>query len=380
MGEPFKNLFNERIINGMATHLSKAWPEFDSAAFSAMATKNIDDLELKERSVQITEALTAFLPDDFESAASIMLASLAPDDGGDIGSTDVNGRNIEGRGIEGWAVMPMTHYVGLQGLAHFDLSMMLLKEMTKRSSSEFGIRFFLLAEPERTLSVLETWVGDSNVHVRRLISEGTRPRLPWAMRLPAFVRDPAPILPLLEALKDDGEEYVRRSVANNLNDIAKDHPDLVARIARQWLKGADKNRRRLVRHACRTLIKQGHKGTLKALGFGTPRVEMDMLRISTPHVTFGTALEFELRLTSTADRPQSLVVDYAIHHRKANGATTPKVFKWKTTTLAPGATLSAKRKHAIRKITTRVYYPGGHRLEIFVNGVSLGIEDFELVM
>jgi 3-methyladenine DNA glycosylase AlkC len=309
-----------------------------------------------------------------------MLASLAPDDGGDIGSTDVNGRNIEGRGIEGWAVMPMTHYVGLQGLAHFDLSMMLLKEMTKRSSSEFGIRFFLLAEPERTLSVLETWVGDSNVHVRRLISEGTRPRLPWAMRLPAFVRDPAPILPLLEALKDDGEEYVRRSVANNLNDIAKDHPDLVARIARQWLKGADKNRRRLVRHACRTLIKQGHKGTLKALGFGTPRVEMDMLRISTPQVIFGAALEFELSLTSTADRPQSLVVDYAIHHRKANGATTPKVFKWKTTTLAPHATLSAKRKHAIRKITTRVYYLGKHRLEIFVNGVSLGIEDFELIM
>jgi len=257
---------------------------------------------------------------------------------------------------------------------------MLFKEMTKRSSSEFGIRFFLLAEPGRTLSVLESWVGDSNVHVRRLISEGTRPRLPWAMRLPAFIDDPAPLLPLLAALKDDGEEYVRRSVANNLNDIAKDHPDIVSRIARQWLKGADKNRRKLIRHACRTLIKQGHKGTLKALGYGTPCVEMDMLRISTPRVTFGTALEFELSLTSTADRPQSLVVDYAIHHRKANGATTPKVFKWKTATLAPGATLRAKRKHAIRKITTRVYYPGKHRLEIFVNGVSLGIEDFELIM
>ena len=180
MGEPFKNLFNERIINGMGAHLSKAWPEFDSAAFAAMAAKNLDELELKARSVRITEALTAFLPDDFQSAASIMLASLAPDDGGDIGSTDVNGPIIEDWGIEGWAVMPMTHYVGLQGLAHFDLSMMLLKEMTKRSSSEFGIRFFLIAEPERTLSVLETWLDDPNYHVRRLISEGTRPRLPWA--------------------------------------------------------------------------------------------------------------------------------------------------------------------------------------------------------
>ncbi len=375
MGEPFKNLLNERIINGMGEHFTKAWPEFDSAAFSAMATKNLDDLELKQRSVQITEALTAFLPDNFESAAPILLASLASEGGGDTGGAEVNCR-----GIEGWAVMPMTHYVGLQGLTHFDLSMMLLKEMTKRSSSEFGIRFFLIAEPARTLSVLETWVGDSNVHVRRLISEGTRPRLPWAMRLPAFVKDPEPILPLLEALKDDGEDYVRRSVANNLNDIAKDHPNLVARIARQWLKGADKNRRRLIRHACRTLIKQGHKGTLKALGYGPPRVEMDMLRISTPRVAFGAALVFELSLTSTANRAQSLVVDYAIHHRKASGAMTPKVFKWKTTTLAPRATLRAKRKHAIRKITTRVYYPGRHRLEIFVNGVSLGIEDFELVM
>jgi 3-methyladenine DNA glycosylase AlkC len=375
MAEPFKNLFNEKIIIAMGGHLAKAWPEFDRAAFAAMAAKNFADLELKERSDQITEALAAYLPDDFEKAASIMLASLAPDDGGDVASAEVNGR-----GIEGWAVMPMTHYVGLHGLEHFDLSMTLLKEMTKRSSSEFGIRFFLLAQPERTLSVLETWLDDPNTHVRRLISEGTRPRLPWAMRLPAFVEDPAPILPLLEALKDDREEYVRRSVANNLNDIAKDHPDVVARLAGQWLKGAGKNRQRLVRHACRTLIKQGHRETLKALGYGPPRVALEKLSISTPRVTFGAALEFELRLTSTADRPQPLIVDYAIHHRKASGGTSPKVFKWKTTTLAPLATLRAKRKHAIKKITTRVYYPGTHRVEVLVNGVSLGSEEFELIM
>lgn len=375
MPEPFKNLLNEKIIIGMGGHLAKAWPEFDSAAFAARATKNLDDLELKERSAQITEALSAFLPDDFERAALIMLASLAPDDGGDIGSAEVNCR-----GIEGWAVMPMTHYVGLRGLEHFDLSMMLLKEMTKRSSSEFGIRFFLLAEPERTLSVLKTWVDDPNYNVRRLISEGTRPRLPWAMRLPAFMEDPAPILPLLEALKDDGEEYVRRSVANNLNDIAKDHPDIVARIAGQWLKGADKSRKRLIRHACRTLIKQGHQGTLKALGYGPPCIELEKLGIFTPRVPFGAALEFELWLASTANYAQPLIIDYAIHHRKASGSTTPKIFKWKTTTLAPLETLRAKRKHAIKKITTRVYYPGAHLLEIFVNGVSIGREDFELVM
>ncbi len=375
MPEPFKNLLNKRNISGMGEHFAKAWPEFDRAGFITTAVKNLNALELKERSAQITAAMATFLPDAFERAAAIILTSLAPDDDGDIAAAEVNCR-----GIAGWAIMPMTHYVGLYGLGHFDLSMALLKEMTKRSSSEFGIRFFLLEESERTLSVLRTWTGDPSRHVRRLISEGTRPRLPWAMRLPAFIEDPAPVLPLLEALKDDEEEYVRRSVANNLNDIAKDHPELVARIAGRWLKGASRDRERLIRHACRTLIKQGHRGTLKALGYGPPSVELEKLEILTPQVPFGEALLFELSLKSTSEHLQPLIIDYAIHHRKANGNTTPKVFKWKTTTLKPLARLTAKRKHAIRKITTRVYYPGVHRLEILVNGVSLGAEDFGLVM
>ncbi len=274
----------------------------------------------------------------------------------------------------------MTHYVGLHGLEHFDLSMRLLKEMTKRSSSELGIRFFLLEKPERTLSVLKSWTNDSNYHVRRLVSEGTRPRLPWAMRLPAFIEDPAPILPLLEALKDDENEYVRHSVENNLNDIAQDHPDVVAQLAKRWLKKAGKNRERLVRHACRTLIKQGHQRTLQALGYGSPRVELKKLGILTPRVIFGEALMFELCLVSTSKQTQPLIIDYIIHHRKANGSMAPKVFKWKATTLASRETLRATKNHAIKKITTRVYYPGTHKLEVMVNGVSLGSKTFKLIM
>ena len=375
MPEPFKNLFNTAIISGMGKHFAKAWLEFDRAAFITTATKNLDALELKERSAQITHAVAIFLPDDFKKAAAIMLASLAPDDWDDFGNPEVNDR-----GIAGWAIMPMTHFVGLHGLQHFDLSMTLFREMTKRFSSEFDIRFFLLKEPKRTLSVLETWTRDSNQHVRRLVSEGTRPRLPWAMRLPDFIKDPAPILPLLEALKDDEEEYVRRSLANNLNDIAKDHPDKVAKIAGRWLTGASKDREKLVRHACRTLIKQGHQKTLKALGYGPPRIELERLKILTARVSFGDALMFELCLTSISKKAQPLVIDYAIHHRKANGGTTAKVFKWKKTTLAPQATLKATRKHAFRKITTRVYYPGTHKLEILINGISLGIKNFKLIM
>lgn len=375
MPEPFKNLFNPELIIGIGEQVAKAWPHFDSAGFISAASLKLEDLELKQRSAQITDALTTFLPNDYEQSAAILLASLAPAE-----DCDVVGAIVHDNGLAGWAIMPLTHYVGLHGLKHFDLSMTLLKEMTKRSSSEFDIRYFLLDSPQRTLSVLQEWTQDPNQHVRRLVSEGTRPRLPWAMSLPVFIEDPGPLIPLLDALKDDEEEYVRRSVANNLNDIAKDHPDVVARIAGEWLKGASKDRQRLVRHACRTLIKQGHKATLAALGYNTPAVKLNHLKILTPHVMFGNALFFELSLASTSKSSQPLIIDYAIHHRKANGTTSPKVFKWKTTSLKPLEIHTSERKHSMRKITTRVYYPGTHRLEILINGMSLASRDFCLDM
>ncbi len=359
----------------MGAELAKAWSGFDHHGFTATATSDLDDLELKARSAQITDALANYLPSDFEKAAQIMLASLS-----EVNEHAVTNGEATGSGISGWAIMPLTYYVGLHGLGHFDLSMTLLREMTKRFSSEFGIRFFLLQVPRRTLIVLSRWTRDNNYHVRRLVSEGTRPRLPWAMRLPAFVGDPAPILPLLESLRDDEEEYVRRSVANNLNDIAKDHPDVVAKIARRWTQGSNPNRRKLIRHACRTLIKQGHRGTLTALGYGPPSISLENLEILTPQVQLGSALVFELSMASTSNHPQPLIIDYTIHHRKANGSTAAKVFKWKRTTLDPSCLLIAKRKHAIREITTRVYYPGTHTLEIRVNGTPVGSSDFALLM
>lgn len=374
MAEAFKNFFNYELIVGIAYHFSKASPDYDGPGFIAAAMDNLDDLELKARSDQITSAMAVYLPQDFEKTAAIMLECLAPED-----DCDITGA-IDARGITGWATMPMAQYVALYGLKYFDLSMQLLKELTKRGSSEFAIRIFLTEQPERTLTVLKGWTQDPSLHVRRLVSEGTRPRLPWAMRLPIFIENPAAIIPLLEALKDDKEEYVRRSVANNLNDIAKDHADLVASIAGAWLKSASKDRQRLVRHACRSLIKQGHQKTLQALGYGPPKVRLESFDIITPRVVFGTALEFALSLVSTSDQPQPLIIDYAVHHRKANGGITAKVFKWKTPTLDPHGFMTARKKHAMKKITTRVYYPGVHRLEIFVNGISLATLEFDLVM
>ena len=276
--------------------------------------------------------------------------------------------------------MPMTHYVGLCGHGHFDLSMTLFKELTKRFSSEFGIRFFLLESPDKTLSILKKWANDKDRHVRRLVSEGTRPRLPWAMRLPIFIKDPMPVIDLLEQLKDDDEVYVRRSVANNLNDIAKDHPDIVAEIAAQWIKGASEERKKLIRHACRTLIKNGHKKTLKVLGFNPPKIKQASIDILTPEVVFGDVLQFTMTIVSDSKQKQALMIDYIIHHQKANGTTSPKVFKWQTTTLPAKKTLTSTKKHAIKKITTRVYYPGTHTVEVVVNGVSVGAADFQLLM
>ena len=248
--------------------------------------------------------------------------------------------------------------------------------MTKRFSAEFAVRPFIAADPERALRWLETWAGDASPHVRRLASEGSRPRLPWGMRLGVFVADPAPLIPLLTRLRDDPSEDVRRSVANSLNDIAKDHPDLVAGIAYDWLRDAPPARARLVRHACRTLIKRGHVATLAALGYRPAAVTAE-LELATPVVRFGGALEFAAVLRAQA--AGEVVLDYVVHHRKANGGLSPKVFKWKRVRLEKGKPLRLARRHPMRPITTRVYRDGPHRLEIVVNGTVVGAADFELI-
>ncbi|WP_216825482.1 DNA alkylation repair protein [Kiloniella sp. EL199] len=373
--EPFKEVFNLKSISKMAEHLNVRQCDFDQKGFIVFATRDLSELELKQRSDRITEALYEYLPDDFCRAAEILLAILNPEE-----NISISDQGMSDKGVSGWLVMPMCHYVALYGKDHFHLSMELLKEMTKRSSSEFAIRYFLLSAPEETMAEILTWADDENYHVRRLASEGSRPRLPWAMQLPDFVKDPSPLLPLLEKLRDDPEEYVRRSVANNLNDIAKDHPDLVAEIARKWMKGASRERQKLVRHACRTLIKSGHKKCLEALGYKDAQVELVDFNVLTPSVIFGKELEFEVTMASESDEDQALILDFVVHHRKANGETSPKVFKWKTFNLAARERHNARKRHNIKPITTRKYYPGLHQVEIIANGKSLGIKDFELVM
>ncbi|WP_282606900.1 DNA alkylation repair protein [Pelagibius sp. Alg239-R121] len=363
MPEPFKNFISEELITGMACHLGIAWPAFPRERFIANAQRNLEELELKQRSNQIVTALERHLPSDFEQAAAVLRASLP-------------GKNKPG--LSGWAIMPLNDYIGRAGQEHFDTAMDLLRDITSLFTSEFGVRHFLIANQSRALEQMVRWSKSKNFHVRRLASEGCRPRLPWAMRLPELVKDPRPILPILTTLRDDPEEYVRRSVANNLNDISKDHPDLVANTAADWMTNASKDRKRLIRHACRSLLKQGHGTALGVFGFDKPEKVSAELQIQTPVLTLGSELKFELSLNSTARQEQKLMIDYVVHHMKANGKQTPKVFKWKTTQIEAGAHIAIGKRHAIRPITTRRYYAGQHRLEIMVNGTSVAMADFIL--
>ncbi len=367
MAEPFKNLFTADVVRALAEQLAAAG-EFDAEAFAAEAVERLEELELKARVRHTADVLRGHLDPDYEVALAHVLRSLPP---------PAAGENAVGPGIGQWV---LCQFVEVYGVEHPHVSIPALRELTKRFTCEFAVRPYLDRYPDQALPYLHEWSADPDEHVRRLVSEGSRPRLPWGMRLQGFVADPASVLALLEGMKDDPSEMVRRSVANNLNDIAKDHPDAVVEVAGRWLEGASKERTALVKHALRTLIKQGHPGALAALGFGEPKVELDAFEVAPEVVELGTGIEIRLGLVSAADADQPLIVDFAVHHRKARGGLSPKVFKWSTRTLKAGGRLDMVKKHAIRPVSTRRYYPGEHRVEILVNGQSLGLRSFELVV
>lgn len=370
--EPFKNKLSPALVDCIASHLAKHHKDFDVQGFRHNILSQLDQLELKQRSQLIADQLHHVLPADFNQRNAILRAMLHPL------NTALTEQQSDKDGICGWGMMPLCTVVGQYGLADFDNSMQLLREMTSRFTAEFDVRFYLLADQQRALKIMESWLGDRDDNVRRLVSEGTRPRLPWGQQLPALIADPSPMIPLLTALRDDESEYVRRSVANHLNDIAKDHPDLVANLAADWLKNADKNRERLVRHACRTLIKQGHVGALRALGIAAPKIELEQLKIQTAGIRLGDPLPFSATLRSTSKTSQALVIDYVLHLMKANGSTAPKVFKWKKLQLAAGETLEINKSHPLRAITTRRYYSGQQQLSLRINGEDFGLESFAL--
>jgi 3-methyladenine DNA glycosylase AlkC len=375
MAEPFKNLINADTVRAARKHLSRAWPAFDGKRFEKLATNGLEALELKARAQHLRAALEATLPPTFSDAADVIEASLAPMQGSADGEeTPRAGAD----GLAGWAVWPLADYVANRGLADPQRALAALRALTQRFTAEWSIRPFIEQHPELAFNTLMQWTTDPSPHVRRLASEGSRPRLPWGAQLKGLIADPSPTLPLLATLQDDPSAYVRRSVANHLNDIAKDHPALLAQWLEQHLVDASAERRALLKHASRTLIKKGNPRVLKAWGLGQRFKGRVTLMLSARSVAIGDTLTVTATLQSTSARAQKLVIDYAVHHMKANGQTTPKVFKGWAVELAPHETRVLNKRHSLRLITTRQYHAGKHSLDIRVNGDTLAERDFVL--
>jgi 3-methyladenine DNA glycosylase AlkC len=375
MPEPFKLLLSADLVRLAGGHFAGVLPRFARARFEAHVLEGFDSLEMKARAMRIADALEATLPDDFARAADAIEATLAPP----REDTELGALRAGPDGLAGWIVWPLGEFVARRGLQHPDRALACLHSLTRRFSAEFAIRPFLLAHPGPAFATLARWSTDPNPHVRRLVSEGSRPRLPWGMVLKPLVADPSPTLPLLRALQDDPNDYVRRSVANHLNDIAKDHPGLVADWLETHLPGASPARIALLRHASRTLIKRGDRRVLAAWGLGSAFRGQATLSIAPRRIRLGESVALTVTLVSTARGPQVLAIDYVVHHVRADGSAAPKVFKGWQKTLPAGGTLALERRHAVRPITTRRYHPGRHRVELQVNGRVVAEAHFELV-
>lgn len=364
-------LFNRNRVQYLADLFVSADDHFDASDFVRETMKRLTKLDLKERIVHIAETLERYLASDYRIAAGQITTALPPpldpartdDDFGDF------------------IFAPLGEFVVRNGIAkkHLALSLETLKALTQRFSMEDAIRAFINTHTDETLREMENWSIDSSYHVRRLVSEGTRARLPWSRRLSIDIKKP---LPLLDALHADRTRYVTRSVSNHLNDIAKTHPMLVLETLERWRQGGKQNPSELQwmsRHALRTLVKQGHREALLFLGFEpNPGIAVSGFVIQSASVKPGDALVF--LFTVKALRDATLVVDYVIDFVKANGTLAPKVHKLKQLSLKKGESVTLKKRHVLRaNATTYTLYPGTHHVTLQINGKLFGTCSFDLL-
>lgn len=369
MAEPLKNHYGREIPQAIARMIGEVHPRFNTRAFLRDALEGYDALELMQRGRKIADALRAHLPRDYPQAMAILLASATQ-------PTGLKGKNP----MRSFLYLPHTMYVARHGLDDFELSMRAQHALTQLFTAEMSLRPFLEKHPERTLTALRVWARDASEQVRRAVSEATRPRLPWALRLRAFMRDPRPVLQLLELLKDDPSLYVRRSVANNLNDIGKDHPELLNETATRWMINASADRQWIVRHALRSAVKRGDVGALRVLGFGggTAGVVKNA-KVSPARVKPGGTVTIAFDVANATARSQRMVVDLRVHYVKANGNTSVKVFKLRELELAGKARVALSKRLSLKNLTTRKHHPGKHRVEALINGRAVLLGHFELI-
>lgn len=366
MSTLLKDIYSEDFYRAFGGQLKKVLPKFSPAKFiDQIFAEEWERKELKDRMRHTADVLHLHLPSDFRQAAPLL----------DQLSTQLSGFRFASGSL---ALMFLPDYVERYGIEHYEAAVPLFEKITPITSCEFAVRPFLIRYPDSMLLQMIRWSSHPNHHVRRLASEGSRPRLPWAIALPAYKKDPRPVLPLLENLRNDPSEYVRRSVANHLNDIAKDNPAIVLEVARSW-KGQSAETDALIKHACRTLLKKGDPGILSLHGLDPQQLEVDGLK-HRRRLQMGESLEFSFTVLNKSKKPVLARLEYALYFLRQNGQYGKKVFKISEKTLPGGTEIEVSRSHAFRPITTRVYYTGIQRLSIVVNGRETAPVDFRLVL
>jgi 3-methyladenine DNA glycosylase AlkC len=349
MAEKLKDiLFPREKVQLFADLLVAAYPPFEAEKFiDLVCDEKWPERELKEKMRHTTLCLHQFLPEDFALAVDI-LKSIVPK-------------------VEGFEAIVLPDYVEVYGQEHWDISLPALGELTKCGSSEFAIRPFLNKNLKKAMEYMHQWAEDEDFRVRRFASEGCRPRLPWGAGVPALKKDPSPVIPILEKLKDDPELFVRKSVANNLNDISKDHPKLVLDLCEKW-QGKSENTDWIIKQGCRTLLKQGNTRAMLLFGFANPKkISIENLKLSKTSPAIGDEINFSFEIKVDGSTKQKVRLEYIVHYVKSSGKTSPKVFQISETVLKTG-TYHLKKKHSFVNMSTRKHYPGEHKIEIVVNG------------
>ena len=364
-----KKHFDGATARVLGDSIRAVFPEFDVESYAVEVDREVGPLELKDRVLVMARGLRDRLPAHYPEAVAVLVASLKDPLGEDAGMFN-----------DGFHLMPVARFVEEYGLDHPEASLPALVEITKRHTGEFAVRPFVLRHYEATMALMRACAVDPDHHLRRFASEGIRPRLPWARRLPGFVADPLPVLEVLEPLRSDPSKYVRTSVANNLNDIAREHPDLVLDLAERWARDSPTPETAwTVRHALRTLVKEGDQRALALLGAtGGEHVRAHGLSLSPGLLDLGGTLLVRVELENTDTRPHTLVIDYVVHHVRADGSRGRKVFKWTKVELCSGEHRALEKKHPVRPISTRAYHPGEHLVEIQVNGLVKASATFDL--
>ncbi|AWK05397.1 DNA alkylation repair protein [Flavobacterium crocinum] len=360
-----KDIYSVSFYEKFSQAVAEVHPEFDKQRFiEAIFEGDFPQKEWKERMKHTTVVFHQFMPQNFPEAVSLIDKII-----GNLIKNNFADSNL--------AFIFFADYIEMYGLDDFKTSAKAFVSITQFISCEFAVRPFILKYKEQMINEMIKWSLHENHHVRRLASEGSRPRLPWAMAIPFLKKDPSSILLILENLKNDSSEYVRRSVANNLNDIAKDNPHIVLEIASRW-KGHSKETDGIIKHGSRTLLKQGHPEILSHYGLESSNIELSSFEIKTPTVKIGNYLQFQFHLNNKNEEPKTVRLEYAVHYKKAKGHLAKKVFKISEKIYHPNQMIKIERNQSFKLITTRVFYTGIHQLSIIINGTESEVLEFEL--